>query len=54
MVYMEGNTYILLDVLVLVSLGIFTSCAVFWRTRRASENTNKRVQILSDTTHQNV
>ena len=24
-----------------VSLSIFTSCAVFWRARRASQNTNE-------------
>ena len=33
-------TYVLLDVLLCSIAEYFTSCAVFWRARRASQNTN--------------
>ena len=36
----DGNIYMLLDVLLCIFVNIFTSCAVLWRARRATQNTN--------------
>ena len=55
LIYIYIYIYIFFDVCWVLSLSIFTSCAVFWRPRRASQNTNNEsVKSLSDTTQQNV
>ena len=42
--FLMEDTYILLDGLMCSMAGYFTSHAVFWRARRASQNTSERVK----------
>ena len=53
--FLSADKYTSVDVLVSGTADyFFSSCAVFRRAFRASQNTKKRVKMIGDTTHQNV